>query len=68
MGPSNKCIRLFFKNIVRDIISKTVLKVKICEKYKISGTFLISRIKIFGNTSIFINKCNMNEYGSFNKI
>ena len=42
----------FFKNIVRDNISKTVLKVKICEKYKISGMLLISRIKIFENTSI----------------
>ena len=35
-GPSNKSIHLFKKNIVRDIVSKTVLKVKICEKYKIS--------------------------------
>ena len=39
---SNKRIRLFKKNIVRDIFSKTVLKLKICEKYKISGMLLPS--------------------------
>ena len=29
------------QNIARDIISETVLKIKICEKYKISGMLLI---------------------------
>ena len=37
----------FSKNIVRDIFCKTVLKIKICEKSKISGMLLISPIKIF---------------------
>ena len=37
MGPSEKVHVYFFKNIVRDIISKIVLKVKICDKYKING-------------------------------
>ena len=49
------------KKIVTDIISKTVLKIKICEKYKISGMLLISQIKIFENTSILsINAAGMN--------
>ena len=58
----------FSKNIVHDIISRRVLKVKICEKYKISGMLLILRIKIFRNISIIINKCNMNEYDSFKNV
>ena len=44
----------FSKNIVRDIFSKTVLKVKICEKYKISGMLLIFWMKIFQNTSMLL--------------
>ena len=49
------------KTIVRDVISKTVLKVKICEKYKISSMLLIFQIKIFENTSIlWINATWMN--------
>ena len=49
------------KNIVRDMISTTVLKVNICEKYKISSTLLISRIQIFENTLIlWINATWMN--------
>ena len=32
IGPSNKSILAFFLNIVRDTISKVVLKIEICEK------------------------------------
>ena len=42
----------FKKNIVRNIFSKTVLKVKICEKYKISGMLLIVWMEIFKNAPI----------------
>ena len=49
------------KTIVRDVIFKTVLKVKVCEKYKISSMLLIFRIEIFENTSIlWINATWMN--------
>ena len=41
----------FPNNIVRDILSKTVLKVKICEKYKISVCCYFF-IRVFTNTSI----------------
>ena len=40
------------RNIIRNIISKAVLIIEICEKYKTRGMLLISRIKIFENTSI----------------
>ena len=39
---------------VKYIISRTVLKIEICEKYKRSGMLLIFRIKIFENTSILL--------------
>ena len=43
------------------MISKTVLKVKICEKYKISSILLNSRREIFENASIlWINATRMN--------
>ena len=49
------------KNIVCDIISKTVLKIKTCEKYKITGMMLISQKTMFQNTSILcLNAAWMN--------
>ena len=57
--PQIKVYHYFTKHIVRDIIHKTVLKVKICEKYKISDILFISRIKILSNTSIFIHSLKM---------
>ena len=60
MGPSIESIRLFLK-IVRDIISSTMLKIKIYDYYKISGMLLISQIKIFEDTSVlWINAARMN--------
>ena len=53
----------FFINIFRDIFSKTAFKVKICEKYKISGMVLI-----FTEYFDFMNKCSMNEHDSFDNI
>ena len=41
------------KNTARDIISKTVLKVEIYEKYEISDMLLISQIKIFQNILLY---------------
>ena len=52
LGLSHKSLFVFKKNIVHDVISKRVVKTKICEKYKISSMLLIARIKIFENTSI----------------
>ena len=58
-------VYFFFQKISSVIFfSKTVLKVKICEKYKICGMLLISWIKIFTKYFNFMNKCSMNEYDS----
>ena len=55
---------MFQKTFVSDIISKSVVKIKIREKYKIIGMFLIFQKNIFANTDL-INKWNTNEYDSF---
>ena len=44
----------FSKYIVRDIISTTVLKIKVWENYKMNGMLLFSRIKVFENISILL--------------
>ena len=55
MGKWDRQIKVYFyfvENIARDVISKLMLKIKICEKYKISSMLLISFWKYFE----FMNK------------
>ena len=60
-------VYVYFKNnIVRDIIPKSVLKIQLCEKYKISGMLPIYRITICA--TLFVNKWSMNEYDSFQNV
>ena len=64
MGPLNKIYLYFSKHTVRDIISKTVLKIKMYEKYKFSRMLLISPVKHID----FINKYSMDEYDNFENV
>ena len=49
------------QKIVRDIISKTVLKIEVCYIYKISSMLLFFKIMILVNTSIlWINAAQVN--------
>ena len=56
------------KNIDRDIISKTALKVKICEKLQNQQYVANFSYENLWKYFDFMSKCSMNEYDSFKHV